>query len=59
MINTYKVNRKIRKTYDKNAFIYMISLIPLIGDLVTNKTYNSKNLVCPTVRQSLFRLGGL
>jgi len=42
MINTYKVNRKIRKAYDKNAFIYMISLIPLIGDLVTNKTYNSK-----------------
>ena len=34
--------------------------LPKIGEIKSvHKIFNSKNLVCPTVRQSLFRLGGL
>ena len=44
MINTYKVNRKVRSAYEKNQFIYSIAKIPLLGDLVTNKAYSSKTI---------------
>lgn len=44
MINTYKVNRKVRSAYEKNQFIYSIAKIPFLGDLVTNKAYSSKTI---------------
>lgn len=42
MINTYRVNRKVRITYEKNQYVYWLSKIPLLGDLITNKAYTSK-----------------
>jgi len=44
MINTYRVNRKVRSAYEKNQLIFLISKIPLLGDLITSKFYSSKGI---------------
>lgn len=44
MINTYRVNRKVRSAYEKNQLVFLLSKIPLLGDLITNKLYSSKGV---------------